>query len=153
MRKIRQFADRKEQQETTEPQASTLACCAHNCPLPGTISRSTSGGNWHCWAHDALEEPTQWPYLTQGINENRWLFRVADKIATMPWYDLQNKQREIENYLRGQNREDLCRMKNDGQFSERCDQEPVSSWIGRLRSAAYAAAFDYVQKHWTRAAA
>ena len=154
MRKIRQFADRNEQQqEAPEQQGSSLACCAGNCPLTGTISTSTRGGNWRCWAHDRLEEASQWPYLTNGINQNLWLFRLAEKIVTMPGYDMEKlKAKEIESYLKSRGHAELCRQKNTGQFPERCEFEPRSAWATRLRNAAYAAAFSYVADNWSRAA-
>lgn len=151
MRKIRQFTDKPEQEKTESPSRHWLSCSAHNCPLVGVYGPIGSAG--HCWAHDRLEEASQWPYLTNGIRNNQWLFRVAEKIATMPMYDLEQKASEIDSYLRAQGRSDLCRMKNDsGQWSERLAIEPRSSWMSRLRNAAYKAAFEYVEANWSRAA-
>lgn len=152
---IRQFTGKKTAVVPTEKAHGGLGCSAHNCPLTGTMSHSTGGGgSFHCWAHDRIEEPSQWPYLTQGINENMWLFKVSDRVMTMPLYDLETvKNLEIENYLKSKDREDLCRgMKNDGQWSARCQTEPRTFWVMRLRNAAYKAAFEYVQANWSRAA-
>jgi len=129
-----------------------LGCSANGCPLTGTISDSTGGGNWKCWAHDRLEEASQWPYLTRGINDNRWLFNLADRIATMPPYDIEQKAGEVASYLKSRDRADLCRAKNEGQWSERCAIEPRANWTMRLRNAAYSAAFEYVRENWSRAA-
>ena len=103
------------------------------------------------WA--VLLEATQWPYLTQGIRNNQWLFRVAEKIATMPLYDLEKKSIEIDSYLKSQGRSDLCRIKkNEGEWSDRCEIEPRINWMARMRNAAYKAAFEYVECNWSRAA-
>ena len=150
MRKIKQFTDKPEQQRAVVEQHSHgLGCIAHNCPLVGVHG---ANGGWVCWAHDRLEEASQWPYLTQGIRNNQWLFRVADKVAGMPLYDLEQKAAEIAAYLVQQGRSDLVRMKNDGSFSERCELEPRTNWAMRLRSAAYAKAVEYINDNWTRAA-
>lgn len=150
MRKIRQFTDKPEQQQPAQ-HVHGIGCSAHNCPLVGVYG--PIGGAGHCWAHDRLEEASQWPYLTQGIRNNQWLFRVAEKIATMPLYDLEQKSKEIDSYLRAQGRADLCRQANDkGEWSERLTVEPRPSWLSRLRNAAYKAAFEYVESNWSRAA-
>lgn len=152
MRKIKQFTDKPAKDEIQqEPKTHGYLCGAHNCPLTAVYGQI--GGTGHCWAHDRLQEATQWPYLTQGIRNNQWLFRVAEKIATMPLYDLEKKAAEIDAYLRGQGREDLCRMKkNTGEWSERCEIEPRINWMARMRNAAYKAAFEYVECNWSRAA-
>lgn len=148
--KKRKFAEASEPDESSTHQGR--GCIANNCPLVGSISNG-SGGPFHCWAHDRLEESSQWPFLTQGINENLWLFKVADRVATLPLYDLERKQAEIAAYLAGRGMPELARMKNDGTWSERISHEPRSAWVGRLRNAAYKAAFDYVMQHWFRSAA
>lgn len=152
MRKIRQFTDRPEQEQRPEPpHTHGLGCSAHNCPLVGVYGQI--GGPGYCWAHDRLQEATQWPFLTQGIRNNQWLFRVAEKIATMPLYDLEKKSSEIDAYLKSQGRADLCRIKkNEGEWSERCEIEPRINWMARMRNAAYKAAFEYVECNWSRAA-
>lgn len=149
MRKATTYTGKRAAEEAPV-ESNGLGCTAHDCPLCGTISDSPSGGNWKCWAHDRLEEASQWPYLTRGIQENRWLFNFADRITTMPLYDLEQKAEEIAGFLKSRDREDLCRLKNDGQFSERCAMEPHSMWANRLRSAAFNAAFSYVKSNWAR---
>jgi hypothetical protein len=135
----------KNRNDEAPTQTYGLGCVAHNCPLVGAISNSTHGGPFHCWAHDRLQEASQWPFLTHGINENLWLFRVAEKVACMSIFDLERKQNEIHDYLRGRGRADLCRLKNDG-------EEPRPYWANRLRNAAYSAAMEYVKANWSRAA-
>lgn len=153
MRKAVTFTGKRKGEESpAQEKTSGLGCMAHDCPLTGTISDSTAGGNWKCWAHDRLEEASQWPYLTKGIHENRWLFSLADRIATMPPYDLEKKAHEISSYLKARGREDLCRRDNDGSWSERVEHEPRAFWAGRLRGAAYEAAFSHVRNEWSRAA-
>ena len=153
MRKVATFTGkRKGEVAPVEESSSGLGCSAHDCPLTGTMSDSPGGGNWKCWAHDRLEEASQWPYLTRGIHEHRWLFNLADRIATMPPYNLEQKQPEITTYLKSRDRADLCRMKNEGEWSERCAMEPRANWAIRLRNAAYSAAMDYVKANWSRAA-
>lgn len=135
MRKLRQFADKQEDQAQKPQQKNSLACCAHDCPLTGTISSSTSGGNWLCWAHDRAEEAADWPWLTKGIHENRWLFNLASRIISISPYELEVlKAQEIISFLRAKGREDLCRQTIDGK------QESRGSWGSRLRNAAYEAA-------------
>ena len=151
MRKIKQFTDKPAKDENQqEPKTHGYICSAHNCPLTAVYGQI--GGAGHCWAHDRLDEATQWPYLTQGIRNNQWLFRVAEKIATMPLCDLENKTPEIHAYLQSQGRSDLCRLKNEGKFSDRVEMEPRTNWIARMRNAAYKAAFEYVECNWSRAA-
>ena len=128
--------------ESQESKASSLACCADGCPLPGTFAPSISPkpGDWRCWAHDRLEEPSQWPFLTQGINGNLWLFRLAARIASIPMYDLERNEIAIRRYLAERGRADLQR-----------EAEPVASWVSRICNAAFAAAFEHVEQHWTGA--
>lgn len=90
--------------------------------------------------------------LTQGITENLWLFKVAERVACMPPVDLDRKQSEIATYLAGRGRPELARAKNAGEWSERCVWEPRSAWAGRLRNAAYALAIENVKANWSRAA-
>jgi hypothetical protein len=140
-RHITQFTGKKEPHDYADKESGGLNCSAHGCPLVGAISRSTAGGNWRCWAHDSIDDPFQWPAITEGINENLWLFRVAERVATMPPYELETqKAEEIANYLKSRGRKDLCRLKNDGAGSDRVELEPRPYWSMRLRHAAFAAA-------------
>jgi hypothetical protein len=156
MRKVVTFTGKKGADAASDEQSHHgNGCIGHNCPLRGTISDSPAGGNWKCWAHDRLEEASQWPYLTHGINENLWLFKVADRVATMTPVDIDagGKQAEVDLYLRSRNRDDLVRQVNRGEYSERVKLEPIEHWRRRLREAAYALAKGYVDEQWTRASA
>lgn len=115
-----------------------LGCQAHGCPMIGVYGRIGDPGT--CWAHDRLREAEHWPLLTQGINANLWLFKVAEKIACMPLQDLDKQAATIDTYLKNQGRSDLCRQKNDGTYPERCAMEPRINWAIRLRNAAYSKA-------------
>jgi len=147
--KKRKFGNDDETPESTSGHGR--GCLAHGCQLARVFSNST-GGEFHCWAHDRLREPSQWPFLTQGITENLWLFRVAERVACMPLFDLDRKQSEIGSYLAGRGRPELARLKNTGEWSDRCPDEPRSYWVGRLRNAAFKAAMEYVNRNWSRAA-
>lgn len=127
-----------------------LGCQAHGCPMIGVYGQI--GGAGTCWAHDRLREAEHWPLLTQGILANLWLFKVAEKIACMSWHDLDRQAAKIDGYLRDQGRSDLCRMKNEGEFSERCSMEPRKNWAVRLRNAAYAKASESFRVEKARAA-
>ena len=140
------------EKKTGSEQIHGPGCVANGCPMVGTISNSTHGGPFHCWAHDRMQEASQWPFMTHGITENLWLFKVAERVACMPLIDLDRKQSEIANYLAGRGRPELARAKNAGEWSERCEFEPRSSWVGRLRNAAYSAAMEHVKANWSRAA-
>lgn len=48
------------------------ACLANNCPMPGSISPSSSGNDFVCRFHDAAK-PHDWPRVTEEIIE--WLAR------------------------------------------------------------------------------
>jgi hypothetical protein len=126
-----------------------FGCVAHGCPLPGVFSDSTTGGgDWRCWAHDRAEDSSQWPFLTQGIKLNGWLFRLADKVAAAAPYDLERNALSIECYLAQKGRADLSRQKNTGEWPETLTHEPRSYWVQRLRGAAFKAAMAYVDEHW-----
>lgn len=130
-----------------------LGCIAHGCPLPGTLSDSVKGGGgFQCFAHDRLLESGKYGLLTQGIKENLWLFKVAERVACMPIIEIDNKQSEIAAYLAGRGRPELARMANTGEWSERCRYEPRPNWAIRLRNAAYNAAMAYVEANWQCAA-
>ncbi len=131
-----------------EQKSQGLGCCADGCPLVGTISPSTSGGNWRCWAHDRLQEPSQWGYLTGGITANLWLFKLADRINTMPLGEMEGQGHKITAFLEAKGRPDLVRLK-DAAFDRTASIEPRHAWVMRLRNAAYAAAFAMVEQNWT----
>jgi len=148
MRSIPTFSGKKTPVQASKSESGGLGCSAHGCPLVGTISKSTAGGNWLCWAHELTEEAHLWPEVTRGIEDNRWLFSVADRIAVMSSVELERngKLEEINNYLASRNRKDLIRMKNNGEWSERIEMEPLPYWRMRLRHAAYAAATGRLDK-------
>lgn len=149
--KKRKFGNDDDSTEKTPNQG--LGCIAHGCQLVGVFSNSSGAGSqFHCWAHDQLREPSKWPFLTQGITENLWLFKVAEKVACMPLMDLEKKQSEISAYLAGRGRPELARQKNTGEWSERLTEEPRTSWVGRLHNAAFKAAMGYVDANWSKAA-
>jgi hypothetical protein len=140
-RRFSEEADRvSESQGHGHSQSQGRGCIADGCPLAGTMSNSTKGGPFHCWAHDRLLEAYHWPAMTKAINDNLWIFRVAEKVACMSLFDLERKQNDIHAYLRGRGRDDLCRLKNDGEWSDRCAEEPRPYWAIRLRNAAYSVA-------------
>lgn len=150
--KKRKFAD-ADDGVPDHQQSQGIGCIAHGCQLVGVISNSSGAGSqFHCWAHDRIREPSQWPFMTQGINENLWLFKVAERVACMPLFDLEKKQSEISNYLSGRGRPELSRQKNTGEWSERLSEEPRSAWANRLRNAAFKAAMAYVESNWRHAA-
>lgn len=56
-------AEKKRKFEEEAPAAiHGPGCIANNCLLVGTVSDSTKGGPFHCWAHDRLQEASQWPF-------------------------------------------------------------------------------------------
>lgn len=126
-----------------------FGCAAHGCPLPGVFSDATDGsGDYRCWAHDRSEESSQWPYLSQGIKLNGWLFKLAERVSTMPLYDIEQYSQAIEKYLDAKGRPDLNRLQNDGRWPEALTHEPRPYWVQRLRGAAFKAAMAYVDEHW-----
>lgn len=152
---IRQFTGKKAAPRQAESAEFSMACCAHNCPLVGTISPSTGGGSWRCWAHDRLEEASQWPYLTQGINENMWLFTAADHVLGMTPFDLERpgKAEDIGDRFAARGRPELRRLlARPEHVVWRTETEPRTAWVVRIRAAAFNAAWDYVKANWSRAA-
>lgn len=129
MRRARQFTDSGEHDERKQ-ESQGRGCCAVGCPNAGTISDSTKGGPFRCWAHDRMSDGAYWGLLTKGIEENIWIFKVANRVAHLPLYELEEKAYEIDNYLASQNRTDLRRKEG----------ETCPDWIGRLRHAAFEAA-------------
>lgn len=150
---VKPVRNRKPPAEKPENEGRGLLCVAHNCPLVGTISDSTAGGNWKCWAHDRLDDPKQTPFLTQGINDNIWIFNFQNRVITMPQYDLSKKRGEIENFLRAKGKEFLIQKPNTGEWPANLKYEPWPFWICRIRAEAYKMAFDYVVQHWMGRAA
>lgn len=145
---IRQFTGRKV--ATTEPENKefSLACCAHGCPLVGTISASTKGGSWHCWAHDRLEKAEHWPLLTRWINDNLWLFHAADHLLKMSPYDFDRpgETSRIDARLSARGRDDLRRLMTRPEHARwRTQSEPRVEWAARIRNAAYMEAFDHIR--------
>jgi hypothetical protein len=122
-------SDREEKPEERKSQGH--GCCAHGCRLPGVFSDSTKASNeFRCWAHDRMVDGAYWGLLTKGIDENFWLFKVAEKVLAKPLMELASEEETINTYLRANNRSDLVRGQN----------EPRTVWVGRMRNAAYEAA-------------
>lgn len=127
-----------------------FGCCAHGCPLPGVTSDATDGsGEYRCWAHDRAEEAGQWPYLTQGIRGNLWLFRLVERVGNMPLYDLERAATSIDDYILSKGRPDLRRAQNDGSWPEQLPLEPRPEWVQRMLNAAFSEAMGYVYEHWS----
>lgn len=55
------------------PHRSPHLCCAHGCPLPGTMSASTMGGSaWLCRHHYGAASK-DWSSITTAITRERAL--------------------------------------------------------------------------------
>jgi len=130
MRKASTFRDQESSRPEPDRKSQGRGCCAHDCPLPGVFSDSTKASNdYRCWAHDRMVDGAYWGLLTKGIQENIWLFRVAEKVTAKSLIELEAEEVTINTYLRANNREDLTRH----------PKEPRMQWVGRMRNAAYEA--------------
>lgn len=69
-------------------QVDACTCCAHGCPMLGTTSRSTTGGDWVCFIH-AGAEPGRWQQITAELNRLAWLVHIVRDIRAgakaKPW--------------------------------------------------------------------
>jgi hypothetical protein len=60
-------------------------CCAHGCPLTGTIS--TVQNKWTCSYHFRAESES-WPFVTMAILEGRQILGIVDglkKLSEIEW--------------------------------------------------------------------
>jgi hypothetical protein len=133
---------------------------ANDCPLAGTISDNTLGGGpWKCWAHDRVHEASQWPWLTQGIRANLWLFEIADLAGRIPLFDLEQRHgdKRIDEFLERRGRPDLMRWRKsplppeaarNPYWNRETADEPRPFWVKRLRNAAFDAAWEVVRENW-----
>lgn len=146
MRKATSFRKPEGSDEQEERKSQGLGCCAHGCKLAGVFSDSVKGGgNFRCWAHDRIDNPRYWDFLTTGINENFLLFRFADRLLTTPLFVLETKKKgeaktgeqKANDYLVMNGFPELARKENTGQWSDRITKEPLQNWVGRIRIAAF----------------
>lgn len=56
-------------------------CHAIGCPCRGSVR--VEGGRWTCGTH-AFSAPDDWPRLTEGLLEHRWLLDFIDGLLTKP---------------------------------------------------------------------
>jgi hypothetical protein len=97
-------------------------CAAFGCPMLGTMSHSTSGGDWICWFHFG-KEASQWQQVTNELNRLNWLVSairgVRATYGTDQWPD---GYRLAQHVIRSNSREDLAHKQG----------ELVANWLFRL---------------------
>lgn len=56
-------------------------CTAYGCPLPGTMSTSTAGGEWRCFAHHG-KDVGRLQRITAELHRVKWLINAISDIRT-----------------------------------------------------------------------
>lgn len=60
-----------------ETQVQTCYCAAHNCPMLGSSTTSTSGTTeWYCFIHFGAEAK-HWPHISAELNRLGWLVDIV----------------------------------------------------------------------------
>lgn len=54
-------------------------CTAYGCPLPGTMSTSTAGGEWWCFAHHR-QDAGRLQRITAELNRVKWLIQAISDV-------------------------------------------------------------------------
>ncbi len=103
-------------------------CCAYGCPMPGSMSASTTGtSEWQCWLHFGAS-PGKWQRISADLNRVSWL---VTSITTMRRDYGGKREKWAETYrdavqaIRANQRTDLLRAKD----------ETLPLWFARLDSA------------------
>lgn len=83
-------------------------CTGYGCPLLGTMSAATSGGDWYCWLH-AGRGGGQLQLVTRAINQHRWLAETITRIRGLSPSNPNRAEdmQRIEHDLTQQQRPDL----------------------------------------------
>lgn len=100
-------------------------CAAHGCPMPGSMSQSTSGNDkWFCRFHNNIEYDS-WRNVSSQLNRMFWLVSSLNKIlARKSFDDWEGTYRNIQNVMRQNQRSDLL-------YNEEIDFG-IYGWILRL---------------------
>lgn len=103
-------------------------CAAYGCPMPGSMSASTTGtSEWHCWLHFGAS-PGRWQRITADLNRVQWLAHAIVKLRRdhggkrEQWAET---YRDATQAMRANQRGDLVRTKD----------ETLPQWFARLDGA------------------
>lgn len=111
-------------------------CCAYGCPMPGSMSASTTGSTeWQCWLHFG-RGPGSWQRITAELNRMGWLVHALVTLrrdyGSRQWPEtftaatkaIKAAQRGDLTWSRGETvREWFMRL--DGALREACAPEPA----------------------------
>lgn len=105
-------------------EVDTTRCAAHGCPMPGSVTSSTSGTQqWFCHFHynrDAIA----WQKVTAELNRMAWLVAACNAIrAKQCSDDWPATYRTIQNEMRQHQRSDLLYGDAD---------KGIRAWLHRL---------------------
>ncbi|MES2346272.1 MAG: hypothetical protein V4641_01755 [Pseudomonadota bacterium] len=56
-------------------------CTAYGCPLLGTLSASTAGGDWWCFAHHG-KDVGRFQRITADLHRLKWLIQAISDVRT-----------------------------------------------------------------------
>lgn len=97
-------------------------CTAYGCPLLGTLSASTAGGNWWCFAHHG-KDVGQFQRITSDLHRVKWLLKAISDVRTRDQHaDYPAAFQRIEHDFALAQRKDL--LWTEG--------ETVEQWLVRL---------------------
>jgi beta-phosphoglucomutase-like phosphatase (HAD superfamily) len=99
-------------------------CTAYGCPLRGTRSDSTTGGDWWCGLHHGREFGAM-QAITSAINRRRWLADAITLMATVvpAVPGSRDRYEKAQKLLRDNGRPDLCLQVNS---------ENIRRWLNRV---------------------
>lgn len=66
-----------------DTQVDHTTCAASGCPMLATHSRSTTGGDWYCFAHFAAP-PGKTGHITDELNRLGWLVQIVRDLRAVP---------------------------------------------------------------------
>jgi hypothetical protein len=111
-------------------------CCAYGCPMPGTMSASTTGtSEWQCWLHYG-RNPGSWQRITTEANRMGWLVHALVTLrrdyGSRRWADtfteatktIKAAQRSDLTWARGETVPQWL-MRLDAALRQACAPEPV----------------------------
>lgn len=100
-------------------------CVAHSCPMLGTSSRNTTGGDWCCFIH-AGSEASRWQSITAELNRLSWMVHIVRDIRALGL-----GQTPFSEILTNARKQFISAQRSDLLMQER--EEPTA-WMIRLEA-------------------
>lgn len=103
-------------------------CTAYGCPLLGSLSASTAGGDWFCFAHHG-KDVGSFQRITAGLHRVKWLIAAISDVRTRDQHqDYAAAFQRIEHDFALAQRKDLLwtTPENEEQWLIRLERELVS---------------------------